>query len=221
MPQDPLVEYFRQNLSKGYSEEQIVSFLHSQGYDDARVRSCAAAARYAEAPEVSAPPEPRSEDSAAAPIGAPHPVFEKQGNFFSRSFMLLKASWTVVRRQRSMLLFPLLASVFSLAFIVAMLFPTILAPLVLDKGSFLLNYGLLFLTYLGLSLISTFFNVCVVHVAHRELQAKPSGFGALASLSLVSISSWAGACSRQAWACSCTSSSALPVGSPSPVSSWS
>lgn len=66
-----------------------------------------------------------------------------------------------------MLLFPLLAGILSILFIIAILFPTIIVGFISGVTKSIafgvLEYILLFLTYLGLSFIAIFFNVCVVY----------------------------------------------------------
>jgi len=109
---------------------------------------------------------------------SPKPEFQKQGNFFSRSFALLKASWSVVKKRKSVLFFPLLAGIFSIAFLIAMLFPSIISAVIQGaEPNLAIDYVLIFLIYLGLAFISTFFNVCVVYIAKQELQGKESSFG--------------------------------------------
>lgn len=85
---------------------------------------------------------------------------------FARSWHLTKLSLDVVRADKEMLLFPLLGSVFSLLYVLAILFPTVISGALAGKspGEFsALEYLLLFVTYLGLAFIATFFNVCTVY----------------------------------------------------------
>ncbi len=87
-------------------------------------------------------------------------------NAFSRSWEITKLSFNVMRQDNELLLFPLLAGVFSLLFIAAVLFPTIIAAILKGTGAFYfgaLDYVLLFIVYFGLTFIATFFNVCVVY----------------------------------------------------------
>ena len=87
-------------------------------------------------------------------------------NAFLRSWEITKLSFNVMKQDNELLLFPLLAGVFSLLFIAAVLFPTIIASILKDTGIFyfgVFEYFLLFVIYFGLTFIATFFNVCVVY----------------------------------------------------------
>ena len=80
---------------------------------------------------------------------------------FGRSWELTKLSFGVVKQDKEMLLFPLLAGVFSLLYAVAMIFPTVLVNF--GSGISALGYVAMFFTYFGLAFIATYFNVCVVY----------------------------------------------------------
>ncbi|MCK7468186.1 MAG: DUF6159 family protein [Desulfosudis oleivorans] len=78
-----------------------------------------------------------------------------------------------------------------------MVFPTIITAILKEQQiSNLLFYGILFLTYLGLAIIATFFNVCVVYTAKTRFEGKNatsgdavrfafSGFGIILAWSLL------------------------------------
>ena len=85
-------------------------------------------------------------------------------NVFSRSFEITKLSLAVMKEDKELILFPVLAGLFSLAFLAAMLFPTVITTfLASGKIGTGLEYVVLFITYVGLAFIATFFNVCVVY----------------------------------------------------------
>ncbi|MFH1133386.1 MAG: DUF6159 family protein [Nanoarchaeota archaeon] len=100
-------------------------------------------------------------------------------NVFSRSWDISKLCWNVITKDKELLLFPMLAGVFSIAFILAMLFPSVIAALVagLRPEFTALTYVLVFLTYLGLAIIATFFNVCVVFTAKVRFSGGNATFG--------------------------------------------
>lgn len=86
-------------------------------------------------------------------------------NAFSRSWEITKLSFDVIKKDKEMVLFPLLGGIFSILFIVAMIFPTIITSVIRGDSNApytTFSYLLIFLTYLGLAFIATFFNVCVV-----------------------------------------------------------
>jgi hypothetical protein len=103
-------------------------------------------------------------------------MFESIG----RSWEIAKLSFNVVKSDKEMLLFPLLAGIFSLLFIVAMVFPTIITGFLisgLDESVVdLAIYAILFLVYLGLAAIATFFNVCVVYTTKKRFEGGDSKF---------------------------------------------
>ncbi len=89
-------------------------------------------------------------------------------------------SFRVIKADREMLLFPLLAGIFSLLFAGALLVPTILVELVRQSGSSValgvIDYLLLGVTYLGLAFIATFFNVCVVFTTKTRFEGGDATF---------------------------------------------
>ena len=98
----------------------------------------------------------------------------------SRSWKITKLTFHVMKADKELIIYPILAIIFSLVFIVAMLFPTILVALFKGAGvpAFgVLQYFLLFVMYLGLAFISTFFNFCVVYTAKRRFANGDATFG--------------------------------------------
>ncbi len=99
---------------------------------------------------------------------------------FSRSWRLTKLSFGVIRQDTEMLLFPLLAGIFSIAYTAALLFPTILIQFVNGNAESVvlhaLDYVLLFLSYLGLAFIATFFNVCTVFTTKTRFEGGDATF---------------------------------------------
>jgi hypothetical protein len=97
-------------------------------------------------------------------------------NALSRSWGLLKLSVRVIDQDKEMLLFPLLAGLSSLAFLVAMVYPTFLAAGVDDEFG-AVEAVVVFVLYFGLAFIATFFNVCVVYTAKTRLEGGDATFG--------------------------------------------
>lgn len=98
---------------------------------------------------------------------------------FSRSWEITKLSFGVIGKDKEMLAFPILSGIFSLLFIVAILFPTIvvgaLAGNEFQGGIFELL--ILFIVYLGLAFIATFFNVATVYTAKKRFEGGDATFG--------------------------------------------
>lgn len=100
-------------------------------------------------------------------------------NVFSRSWELTKLSMGVIKEDKELLFFPLLAGIFSIIFSVVMVIPTIIPMLLSDAGvkAFTpIEYTMLFIVYLGLAFIATFFNVCVVFTTKTRFQGKNATF---------------------------------------------
>jgi Family of unknown function (DUF6159) len=98
-------------------------------------------------------------------------------NVFSRSWHITKLSFGAVKKDKEMLLFPLLGGIFSIAFLIALIFPMIIIPYN-DEGTFEnIYYLIMFAVYLGLSIIATFFNVCTVYTAKTRFEGGDATFG--------------------------------------------
>lgn len=99
-------------------------------------------------------------------------------NVFSRSWDITKSSFSVIFKDKELLLFPILSGFFSLVFVLSMLFPSIIGKLITGAVPELgvLEYALIFVSYLGLSFIATFFNCCVVYTAKKRFEGKESKF---------------------------------------------
>ncbi|HIH43309.1 TPA: hypothetical protein HA246_06730 [Candidatus Woesearchaeota archaeon] len=101
-------------------------------------------------------------------------------NVFTRSWEITKLSFNIIKQDKELLLFPVLASIFSLIFIIAILFPTIILAFLNASGNYqygLFEYIILFITYFGLSFIATFFNVGVVYIVKTRLDGGNATFG--------------------------------------------
>src|SRR5688572_12722423 len=102
-------------------------------------------------------------------------------NAFSRSWMITKLSFGVINKDRELLGFALLSFIFSTAFFIAMVFPSVLPTLVQNDFSResleIYQYALIFLTYFGLAFIATFFNVCVVYTTKIRFEGGNATFG--------------------------------------------
>ena len=97
---------------------------------------------------------------------------------FSRSWKITKLSFDVIMKDKELLLFPLLAGIFSILFMVAMLFPSIITSFMKGLGQSygITEYLIFFITYLGLAFIATFFNVCVVYTTKIRFEGGNATF---------------------------------------------
>lgn len=100
---------------------------------------------------------------------------------FARSWEITKLSLNVIKKDKELLLFPFFAGLFSIMFLVAMLVPSIIISFIEEgvgpEAYGIVEYTVLFLTYLGLSFISTFFNVCVVYTTKIRFEGGNATFG--------------------------------------------
>ncbi|MGM5483524.1 MAG: DUF6159 family protein [Nanobdellota archaeon] len=100
-------------------------------------------------------------------------------NVFSRSWGITKMTLKVINEDKELFLFPLLSGLFSILFIIAMIIPSILTIFIENTGidTFgIFQYIIIFLIYLGLAFIATFFNVCVVYTAGFRFSGKNATF---------------------------------------------
>ena len=85
----------------------------------------------------------------------------------------------MIQKDKELLLFPLLAGIFSIIFILVMLFPSIITSFMEGRGpgSYgITEYLIFFITYLGLAFIATFFNVCVVYTTKIRFEGGNATF---------------------------------------------
>ena len=97
----------------------------------------------------------------------------------SRSWMATKVSFGVMKKDKELLLFPILGGIFSLLFTFALLFPNIISGLLAQGGNMkftAMEYIFLFITYFGLAFVATFFNVCVVYTAKTRFEGGNATF---------------------------------------------
>jgi hypothetical protein len=99
----------------------------------------------------------------------------------TRSIEITKIAFKVIKDDKELLFFPVLAGIFSFLFFIAMAFPFVLAPLFFGMfGGQLVSdfvlYVLIFLLYLGLSVISTFFTMCAVHTIKTRFEGGNASF---------------------------------------------
>jgi len=101
-------------------------------------------------------------------------------NVFRRSWKLTKLTFTVINKDKELLIFALLSFFFSAMFAVAMVYPALLPYLTdthwSEETQLLVQLGCLFVTYIGLAFIATFFNVCVVYTAKTRFEGGNATF---------------------------------------------
>ena len=100
-------------------------------------------------------------------------------NAFSRSWGITKLSFGVIKKDKELILFPIMAFITSAIYILAMLFPSVVAAILQGMSPNNLGamaYVMMFLTYLGLAFIATFFNVCVVYTTKIRFEGGNATF---------------------------------------------
>lgn len=97
---------------------------------------------------------------------------------FKRSWELTKVTLSVIRQDKELIAFPILAGLFSTLFFIAMIFPMVLSPLLFNGNITwnLINWFIIILIYFGLAFISTFFSVCVVYTAKKRFEGENATF---------------------------------------------
>lgn len=98
-------------------------------------------------------------------------------NVFERSWKILKLSLDVMKKDKELFLFPLFGGIFSILFMIAMIFPIIIVTPASEKvGTGLSLYAVIFIVYFGLAMIATFFNTCVVYTVKTRFEGKNATF---------------------------------------------
>lgn len=97
---------------------------------------------------------------------------------FSRSWELAKTTFSVMKKEKELFVFPVLSVIFSIIFALAILFPTIIVYLIGGEGITLgiMEFLLLFLLYFGIAFIAVFFNFCVVYTSAVAFSGKSPRF---------------------------------------------
>jgi hypothetical protein len=93
---------------------------------------------------------------------------------FGRSWEMTKLSFRVITADIELILYPILAGIFSVLFMVSIAVPAFLPYMMSQAGLESISTPLMiivaFLYYLGLAFITTFFNVCVVYTAKKRFE---------------------------------------------------
>ncbi|HTA75862.1 MAG TPA: DUF6159 family protein [bacterium] len=96
---------------------------------------------------------------------------------FSRSWALTKLSFSVISDDKELLVFPFLSAFFSVLVLGAFWLPLrlfIQEPSQINRSS-VVFWGCLFVLYFILTLLSTFFSVCAVHIIKKRLDGGTEG----------------------------------------------
>jgi hypothetical protein len=100
-------------------------------------------------------------------------------NAFQRSREVMRLSFSVIKADKELLWFPILSSIFSALFSLAILFPTVLLN-IMDTGTYAwdwIHLLWLFIVYFGLAWISTFFGVCTCYTAKIRFEGGNATLG--------------------------------------------
>ena len=100
-------------------------------------------------------------------------------NVFSRSWEITKITFDVIKHDKELLIFPVLSFVFSALFIGLMVVPQIMSYILegtVSENFQMLSYVIVFLTYLGIAFIATFFNVCTVYTVKTRFSGGNATF---------------------------------------------
>lgn len=113
-----------------------------------------------------------------APFAVRSTSEERHVEALSRSWTLTKLSFRVIGQDKELLLFPLIAMVLSIGYLIALLYPTIWLEMSRD-GSLewsVADIIVTFIAYLGLAFIGTFMNVCIVFTAKTRFEGGNATF---------------------------------------------
>src|SRR5262245_42669311 len=101
-------------------------------------------------------------------------------NQFSRSWELTKATFKVMKEDKEMFAFPVVAIFVGFIFLVLMGVVAVIWGIISFFGKITFAYMgplYLFIVYLGISFISTFFSACVVYTAGVRFNGGNATFG--------------------------------------------
>ncbi|MBN1792480.1 hypothetical protein JW826_02240 [Candidatus Woesearchaeota archaeon] len=103
-------------------------------------------------------------------------------NAFARSWAITKLSLDVIRKDKELVMFPILSGIFSLLLMAALIIPALVFSAAAgiaggDPAAHLMTYAVIFIIYLGLSIIATFFNVATVHTVKKRFEGGNATFG--------------------------------------------
>ena len=104
-------------------------------------------------------------------------------NAISRSCNITKLTFSVIGQDKEMLLVPFFASIASMLYVAAILVPSGVLQVLSESDAAgagapwgVAEYAILFVVYLGLSFIATFFNVCVVYTTKTRFESGDATF---------------------------------------------
>ncbi|MCH8519703.1 MAG: DUF6159 family protein [Nanoarchaeota archaeon] len=96
---------------------------------------------------------------------------------FQRSWDITKLTFSILKKDKTMLLFPVMSSIFSILFIVMLIVPFVILSLFgITDTSGIVIFSALFVVYFGLAFLATFFNVCVVFYTKKTFRNEPVSF---------------------------------------------
>jgi len=102
-------------------------------------------------------------------------------NVISRSWNITKLTFSVIGQDKEMLLFPFFASIASVLYVAAILVPSGVLQVLGESDAAgaawgVMEYAILFVVYVGLAFIATFFNVCVVYTTKTRFEGGDATF---------------------------------------------
>lgn len=92
-------------------------------------------------------------------------------NTLKRSWEITKLTFHVMKEDKELIIYPVLAGIFSLLLILSLAIPTLVISFLESAGAPLfgvMEYFMMFIIYFGLAFIATFFNTCVVYTAKKR-----------------------------------------------------
>lgn len=98
----------------------------------------------------------------------------KLTNAFSRSWAITKLSFEVMMADKELFLFPLFGGIFSILFLLALIFPAIILSATPLAG--IMMFLFIVTIYFGLAFIATFFNVCTVYTIKKRFEGGNATF---------------------------------------------
>lgn len=98
-------------------------------------------------------------------------------NAFQRSWEITKLSFDVLKKDKELMLFPILGGIFSILFVIAMIFPLIFTAFLPENLAGIYLWIAIFGVYFGLAFISVFFNTATVYTVKTRFDGGNATFG--------------------------------------------
>lgn len=151
-----IVEYLEQNKEK-YTQESLTKQLQNAGHDPQEIQACIAFVY----------------GTQSAPVGMDTP--QKKMGKLARSFALVKQSFSVLKKDKEIMMFPIISSIVSAIVMITFIVPVFIFFEVISQNNITI-YASIFVFYVVSYFIVIFFNSGLITCAHMRLSGQDPTF---------------------------------------------